>query len=61
MINFSWLRKEGRKKRAVERIGNFLKQRKENLEKLIKRGIFKQNHIFGSTIPAIAKVTNVNI
>ena len=59
ITNPSWLAKEGMRKRAVERVGNFLKKRKETFEKLIKRGIFKQNRIFGSTIPAIAKVNQL--
>jgi hypothetical protein len=59
MSNFGsfWSRREGRRQRAAERIGNFLKIRKESLEKLIKRGIFRPNRVFGSTIPAIVKVT----
>ena len=62
MGNFGsfWSRREGRRQRAAERIGNFLKNHKENLEKLIRRGIFRPHHVFGSTIPAIVKVTNTD-
>ena len=54
-----WSRREGRRQRAAERIGNFLKIRKENLEKLIRRGIFRPHRVFGSTIPVIVKVTQI--
>ena len=53
-------RREGRRQRAAERIGNFLKIRKENLEKLIRRGIFRPHRVFGSTIPDIVKVRNTH-
>ena len=56
-----WTSKEGEKMtgkrmKTTEKISNFLKNRKETFEKLIRKGIFKQNRVFGSTIPAIVKV-----
>eukprot|EP00092_Neocalanus_flemingeri_P020646 GFUD01022371.1.p1 GENE.GFUD01022371.1~~GFUD01022371.1.p1 ORF type:complete len:383 (+),score=123.35 GFUD01022371.1:29-1150(+) len=49
------INEKGRIQRAREKISESFQMRKENLEKLTKKGIFKPNRVFGSTIPAIAK------
>ena len=47
---------KGKRPKIHERVANFFRKRKEVLESLKKRRIFRQPLVFGSTIPAIAKV-----
>eukprot|EP00092_Neocalanus_flemingeri_P022287 GFUD01024167.1.p1 GENE.GFUD01024167.1~~GFUD01024167.1.p1 ORF type:complete len:350 (+),score=103.71 GFUD01024167.1:72-1052(+) len=48
-------------KKGREKISAIFQTRKESLEKLIKRGIFKPNRVFGSTIPSIAKSDGTSV